>query len=86
MRLDGTSTRVPVFGFRPTRGCRCRVRKLPNPRISILSPVRRGVNDAIEDGFDNYLRILASHFNDLRDFFDQVSLGHIMLFLPLLSG
>src|SRR5579863_2796189 len=41
MRLEGTSTRVPVFGLRPTRGCRCRVRKLPNPRISILSPPRR---------------------------------------------
>src|SRR5580693_3207985 len=40
MRLDGTSTRVPVLGLRPTRGCRCRVRKLPNPRISILSPPR----------------------------------------------
>src|SRR5205085_9635350 len=41
MRLDGTSTRVPVFGLRPTRGCRCLVRKLPKPRISILSPVLR---------------------------------------------
>src|SRR5580658_6634750 len=41
MRLEGTSTRVPVFGLRPTRGCRCLVRKLPNPRISILSPPRR---------------------------------------------
>src|SRR3984893_2574405 len=37
----GTSTRAPVFGFRPTRGWRWRVRKLPNPRISILSPPRR---------------------------------------------
>src|ERR1700730_18670035 len=40
IRLEGTSTRVPVFGLRPTRGWRCRVRKLPNPRISILSPER----------------------------------------------
>src|SRR5580704_10453571 len=40
MRLDGTSTRVPVLGLRPTRGCRCRVRKLPKPRISILSACR----------------------------------------------
>src|SRR5579863_7981140 len=37
----GTSTRSPVFGLRPTRGLRCRVRKLPKPRISILSPARR---------------------------------------------
>src|ERR1035438_7623851 len=37
----GTSTRAPVFGLRPIRGCLWRVRKLPNPRISILSPVRR---------------------------------------------
>src|ERR1039457_5179341 len=40
MRLGGTSTRVPVLGLRPTRGWRWRVRKLPNPRISILSPAR----------------------------------------------
>src|SRR5581483_2638537 len=36
----GTSTRSPVLGFRPTRGFRWRVRKLPKPRISILSPAR----------------------------------------------
>src|SRR5207245_1856494 len=39
--LAGTSTRSPVFGLRPTRGLRWRVRKLPKPRISILSPTRR---------------------------------------------
>src|SRR5215813_12574444 len=39
--LAGTSTRAPVLGLRPIRGWRCRVRKLPNPRISILSPERR---------------------------------------------
>src|SRR5713101_1959741 len=38
--LAGTSTRSPVLGLRPTRGLRCRVRKLPKPRISILSPTR----------------------------------------------
>src|SRR5579872_3873965 len=38
--LAGTSTRSPVFGLRPMRGLRWRVRKLPNPRISILSPAR----------------------------------------------
>src|SRR6202044_3741602 len=38
--LDGTSTRSPVLGLRPTRGLRWRVRKLPKPRISILSPAR----------------------------------------------
>ena len=38
--LAGTSTRSPVLGFRPTLGLRWRVRKLPNPRISILSPTR----------------------------------------------
>src|ERR1039458_5839898 len=37
----GTSTRAPVLGLRPIRGCLWRVRKLPNPRISILSPVRK---------------------------------------------
>src|SRR5579863_6016025 len=39
--LAGTSTRAPVLGLRPIRGCLWRVRKLPNPRISILSPVRK---------------------------------------------
>src|SRR6266852_8411426 len=38
--LAGTSTRSPVLGLRPTRGLRCRVLKLPKPRISILSPAR----------------------------------------------
>src|SRR6185369_8679935 len=40
-RLAGTSTLAPVFGLRPVRALRCRVRKLPNPRISILSPALR---------------------------------------------
>src|SRR5712675_3494729 len=38
--LAGTSTRAPVLGLRPTRDFRCRVRKLPKLRISILSPAR----------------------------------------------
>src|SRR5258708_3541312 len=36
----GTSTFSPVLGLRPIRGLRWRVRKLPKPRISILSPAR----------------------------------------------
>src|SRR5580692_7828846 len=36
--LGGTSTLAPVLGLRPTRPRRWRVRKLPKPRISILSP------------------------------------------------
>src|ERR1700719_146209 len=39
--LGGTSTLAPVLGLRPMRPRRCRVRKLPNPRISILSPFCR---------------------------------------------
>src|SRR6267154_2786761 len=39
--LAGTSTFSPVLGLRPVRGLRCRVRKLPKPRISILSPARK---------------------------------------------
>src|ERR1700688_3245758 len=39
--LAGTSTFSPVLGLRPVRGLRWRVRKLPKPRISILSPARR---------------------------------------------
>src|SRR6266702_4200529 len=38
MRLGGTSTLAPVFGLRPVRPRRWRVRKLPKPRISIRSP------------------------------------------------
>src|SRR2546430_10643664 len=34
----GTSTFSPVLGLRPARPRRWRVRKLPNPRISSLSP------------------------------------------------
>src|SRR5579863_8716636 len=35
--FGGTVTRVPVLGLRPVRPRRSRVRKLPKPRISILS-------------------------------------------------
>ncbi len=40
-RLGGTDTRSPVLGLRPTRGGRCRTRKLPKPRSSTLSPLLR---------------------------------------------
>jgi hypothetical protein len=36
----GTSTRAPVLGLRAIRDRRCRVPKLPNRRISTLSPDR----------------------------------------------
>src|SRR5258706_8446033 len=39
--LAGTSTFSPVLGLRPIRGLRWRVRKLPKPSISILSPARK---------------------------------------------
>src|SRR5262245_49970019 len=39
--FGGTWTWAPVFGLRPMRPGLCRVWKLPNPRISILSPDRR---------------------------------------------
>ena len=39
--IGGTSTRAPVFGLRPMRARLWRVWKLPNPRISTLSPDRR---------------------------------------------
>src|SRR5205809_1117915 len=38
--LAGTSTRAPVFGFRPNRDARSRVRKTAKPRISTLSSRR----------------------------------------------
>ena len=39
--FGGTSTRAPVLGLRPMRPRLWRVWKLPNPRISTLSPDRR---------------------------------------------
>ncbi len=36
--LAGTTTPCPVFGLRPVRLPRLRMRKLPKPRSSILSP------------------------------------------------
>ncbi len=42
-RLAGTSTRSPVFGFRPMREFRWRMRNEPKPRISILSPLCRAL-------------------------------------------
>src|SRR4029079_5255694 len=36
--LAGTATVAPVLGFRPSFIRRARSRKLPNPRISVLSP------------------------------------------------
>ena len=38
--LAGTDTVAPVFGFRPSFIRRERSRKLPKPRISVLSPLR----------------------------------------------
>ncbi len=38
--FGGTSTRAPVFGFRPMRARLWRVWNRPNPRISTLSPDR----------------------------------------------
>src|ERR1035441_4565293 len=38
--FGGTSTRAPVFGFRPMRPRLWRVWNRPNPRISTLSPDR----------------------------------------------
>ena len=38
-RFCGTLTIAPVFGFRPARGFRTRVAKLPKPRISTRSPL-----------------------------------------------
>src|SRR6185295_14673216 len=38
IRFGGTSTLSPVFGLRPVRAPRWRMRKLPNPRSSIFSP------------------------------------------------
>src|SRR3989338_2291281 len=36
--LAATDTTAPLFGFLPSRARRCLMTKLPNPRISILSP------------------------------------------------
>src|SRR6185437_4604464 len=56
--LAGTSTRSPVFGLRPTRGLRWRVRKLPKPRISILSPTR-SERTMLKDGLHDHFAVFA---------------------------
>src|SRR6185295_3714052 len=38
-RFSGTSTALPVLGLRPLRELRWRIRKLPKPRNSTLSPL-----------------------------------------------
>src|SRR5499425_2414597 len=38
-RFSGTLTLSPVLGLRPFRELRCRMRKLPKPRSSTLSPL-----------------------------------------------
>src|SRR5438093_12696669 len=40
-RLAGTATVAPVFGLRPSFMRRLRRRKLPKPRLSMLSPLAR---------------------------------------------
>src|SRR5438874_10332844 len=40
-RLAGICTVSPVLGLRPSRGLRLRIRKLPKPRNSTLSPSLR---------------------------------------------
>jgi hypothetical protein len=75
--LAGTSTRVPVFGLRPMRGWRWRVRKLPKPRISILSPPRSAFTmlSKIDSTItSDSLRVYLYHAGD---FFNQIRLGHV---------
>ena len=77
--MAGTSTRSPVLGFRPMRGLRCRMRKEPKPRISILSPPCRAADHGIEDGLDDDLAIAAGQVAQAGHFFHQVCLGHFLL-------
>ena len=75
--FGGTSTRSPVFGLRPLRGSRRRSRKLPKPaQLDLLAAVQR-VDDALEDGVDDDLRVLLREVRDARDFFDQLGFGHL---------
>src|SRR2546430_3427756 len=60
--LAGTSTFAPVFGLRPTRPRRSRVRKLPNPRISIFCPCCRDRRSKSGDSADRKsTRLNSSH-------------------------
>ena len=72
--FGGTSTFAPVLGLRPTRPRRCRVRKLPKPRISILSPLLERFDDAVENGFDDGLRVGAFELGDALHLLDEVGL------------
>src|SRR6266704_3675936 len=55
IRFAGTSTFSPVFGLRPTRPRRCRVRKLPKPRISNFLALLYGFDDAVKNRLDDRL-------------------------------
>jgi hypothetical protein len=79
--LAGTSTGVPVFGLRPTRDWRWRVRKLPRPRISTLSPRRKASTMLSKIASTMTSESFPVHLDDSRDLFDQIGFGHRFTFL-----
>ena len=75
----GQLSRSPVLGLRPTRGLRWRVRKLPKPRISILSPTRSErtmLSKIVSTMTSLSLRVNSA---SSRDFVDQIRLCHTLL-------
>src|SRR4051794_32164969 len=81
MRFEGTSTRDPVLGLRPTRGCRWRVRKLPNPRISTLSLLCRlftMLSKMVSTIVSESLRVISTTF-------DTSSISSALVIAALLS-
>src|SRR5260370_2142882 len=87
MRLAGTSTRVPVLGLRPTRGCLSRVRKLPNPRISILAPPRRErsiLSKIASESTSEFLRVMSTtrETSSINSAFVMCALSPLRLGLP----
>src|SRR5947208_1493337 len=42
-----------------------------------LVTAAQGFHDAVEDGLDDDLRLLAGHFHYARDLFNQIRLGHV---------
>ena len=78
-RFSGTSTAEPVLGLRPFRELRWRIRKLPKPRSSTLSPFDKRVGDVVEDRVDDRFRLLLGQVRDLGNLVDQVGFRHRLL-------
>ncbi len=57
------------------RAFRCRVLKLPNPRISILSPALECADNGFKEGIDDHLTVATCEVSEGGYFVDKISFG-----------